>query len=64
MSHRADWGRKDSQSEVEAVLHAQTRRVSAVQRCDKDQSQGQNCMWSERKIGGLGQGVGVGGLVT
>ena len=60
MSHRADWGRKDCRSEVEAVLHAQTRRVSTVQRCAKDQSQGQNCVWPEGKIGGLGQGVGVG----
>ena len=48
MSHRADWGIKDSRSEVEAVLQAQARRVSAVQRYARDQSQGQNCVWPER----------------
>lgn len=54
MGSRAE-SRRESQSGVEAVLHARTRRVSAVQKCAKDQSQGQ-----ERKIRGLGGGgVGV-----
>lgn len=54
MGSRAE-SRRESQSGVEAVLHAQTRRVSAVQKCAKDQSQGQ-----KGRLGGLGRGGGGG----